>query len=70
MYPGSTGFARFHDHPCTRLQWSQRFKKNLQLSEKTILLARNTKTNLQTLQEMQGVHATKPRTAREVFRSF
>ena len=28
------------------------------------------KTNFQTLQEMQGVRATKPRTAREVFRSF
>ena len=28
------------------------FQKNLQLSEKTILLARNTKTDFQTLQEM------------------
>ena len=28
------------------------------------------KQNFQTLQEMQGVRATKPRTAREVFQSF
>ena len=28
------------------------------------------KTDFQTLQEMQGVRATKPRTAREEFRSF
>ena len=36
MYPGSTGSARFHDHASTRLQRPQWFKKNLQLSEKTI----------------------------------
>ena len=70
MYPGSTGFTRLHDHPWTQLQWSQQFKKNLQLFEKTVLLARYMKTNFQTLQEMQGVCATKPRTARKVFRSF
>ena len=36
----------------TRLQQPQWFKKNLQLSEEAILLARNTKTDFQTLQEM------------------
>ena len=51
MYPSSTGSERFYDHPSTRLQWPQRFKKNLQLSEKTILLARHTKTDFQTLQK-------------------
>ena len=38
--------------------------------KRPILLARYTNTNFQTLQEMQGVCATKPRTAREVLRSF
>ena len=52
MYPSSTGSPRLHDHPSTRLQRPQRIQKNLQLSEKTILLARNTKTDFQTLQEM------------------
>ena len=70
MYLSSTGFAGFHDYPCTRLQRSQRFKKNLQLPEKTILLGRNTKTNFQTLQKMQRVHTTKPRTAEKCFGHF
>ena len=45
-------------------------RRTYKLPEKTVLLARYTKTNFQTLQEMQGVCATKPRTARKVFRSF
>ena len=52
MYPSSTGSPRLHDHPSTQLQWPQRIQKNLQLSKKTILLARNTKTDFQTLQEV------------------
>ena len=42
----------FNDHLSTRLQRPQQFKKDLQLSEEAILLARNTKTDFQTLQEM------------------
>ena len=52
MYLSSKGSARFHDHPSTGLQWTQWFKKNLQLPEKTILLARHKETDFQTLQEM------------------
>ena len=52
MYPSSTGSPRLHDHPSTQLQRTQWFQKNLQLSEKAILLAGNTKTDFQTLQEM------------------
>ena len=33
-------------------RWTQQFKKNLQLPEKTILLARHKETDFQTLQEM------------------
>ena len=40
-------------------------RRNLQLFEKNVLLARYTKTNFQTLQEMQRVCATKPRTTRK-----
>ena len=70
VHSSSTSSAGLYDHHRTRLQWPQRFKKDLQLSEEAILLARNTKTDFQTLQEMSGVCTTESRTARKVFGSF